>query len=138
MKDENCLFCKIIAGEIPSKKIFESENTFAFLDIFPVSKGHTVVVPKTHCYNLLDAGDEIIGPFFKDLKKVAALVHEKLGSEESGFNIVQNNFPAAGQVIPHLHYHIIPRMKGDGLVKLKIAKNQASNEELDSVLSEII
>ena len=102
---EDCLFCKIIRGEIPAKKVYESDNVFAFLDIFPIAKGHTVVIPKEHYYNLLDFPDDAIGPYFTELKKIAALLKEKLGGD--GFNIIQNNFPSAGQVVPHLHYHIL-------------------------------
>jgi histidine triad (HIT) family protein len=132
MKSKDCLFCKIVGGEIPSKKVFESEKTLAFLDIMPLTKGHTVVVPKTHCYNLLDISESDIEPFFKDLKKIAALLKEKLNMD--GFNIIQNNFPAGGQVVDHFHYHIIPRMEGDKVVKLKHNTPKAEDAELNEVL----
>lgn len=132
---EDCIFCKIIAGQIPSKTIYESVNVKAFLDIFPVSEGHTVVVPKKHYYNLLDMPDKELGPFFEDLKKVAQILKDKLRCD--GFNVVQNNFPAAGQVVPHFHYHIIPRMTGDEKLKLKVAKKQATTEELDSIAGKL-
>jgi histidine triad (HIT) family protein len=130
---EDCLFCKIIRGDIPSKKVYESENVFAFLDIFPIAEGHTVVVPKNHFYNLLDFPDEEIGPYFIELKKIATILKDKLGGD--GFNILQNNFRSAGQVVPHLHYHIIPRKEKDGVIKLKISKQKATDEELDRILS---
>ena len=135
MHDANCLFCKILQGEIPSKKVFESEKTYAFLDIFPVSPGHTVIVPKDHYYNILDMPEKDIAGFFLDLKKIAQLLKEKLHLD--GFNILQNNFPAGGQVIPHCHYHIIPRMQNDGKMKLQTAKTQATNEELDHISNQI-
>ena len=130
MEKKDCLFCKIIKGEIPSRKIFESNNTFAFLDIAPKREGHVVLIPKIHYYNLLDIPEEEIKPFFQDLKKVASIVKEKMNAE--GFNIIQNNFPAAGQVVPHFHYHIIPRNKEEG-TSIKNLPKMASNEELDKI-----
>ncbi|UYP46453.1 hypothetical protein NEF87_002738 [Candidatus Lokiarchaeum ossiferum] len=131
MNDPECLFCKILAGEIPSYKVFESEFTLAFLDIAPVSEGHTVVIPKNHYYNLLDIPENEILPFFNDLKTVANLIKTKLGCE--GFNIVQNNFPAAGQVIPHFHFHIWPRISSDKLSHFQRNPEIANKEEIESV-----
>lgn len=129
---EDCTFCKILNGDIPSKCFYESNSVVAFLDIFPAAPGHTVVIPKEHYYNLLDFPNEKIGIFFQELKKVAGILKEKLGSD--GFNIVQNNYPAAGQVVPHLHYHIIPRKEGDNAFKMKAAPTKATEEELDGIL----
>ena len=131
MEKKDCLFCKIIKGDIPSRKIFESNNTLAFLDIAPKREGHVVLIPKKHYYNLLDIPEEEINPFFKDLKEVASIVKEKMNAE--GFNIVQNNFPAAGQLVPHFHYHIIPRNKEDRTSKKNIPPKMASKSELDRV-----
>jgi histidine triad (HIT) family protein len=130
--DKDCLFCKIISGQIPSKKVFENEEVFAFLDIFPIASGHTVVVPKNHCMNLLDFPENEISPFFSALKQIAGMLKNKLGAD--GFNIIQNNFPAAGQVIPHYHYHIIPRREGDNAIHFK----QKAAKEEDSVLDAIL
>lgn len=132
---EDCIFCKIIKGDIPSKRFYESNSVMAFLDIFPAALGHTVVIPKEHYYNLLDYPDEKISSFFQELKKVANLLKQKLGSD--GFNIVQNNFPAAGQVVPHFHYHIIPRKEGDNAFKMKSSPTKASEEELNVILSKL-
>lgn len=135
MLEENCLFCKIIRGEIPCRKVFETENTLAFLDISPMTAGHTVVVPKKHYYNLLNIPEEEIKPFFLDLKKISEFLKERLKFD--GFNILQNNFPAAGQVVDHFHYHIIPRRKGGH--KLPITKDPAlaTDEALNEMLKKL-
>ena len=110
---DDCIFCKIIAGEIPCAKVYEDEQTFAFLDLSPVAKGHTLVVPKKHCPTLLDVPPSMGEALVKALQLVAAAVQEETGS--SGFNCIQNNFSAAGQVVFHSHWHVIPRTGGDGL-----------------------
>ena len=103
----NCIFCAIAAGEIPSFKIYEDELVLAYLDINPFSKGHTLVIPKAHSSGLLDTSDEMLAAVIARVKKVAAHLKEKLGCE--GFNILQNNGAAAGQTVMHLHFHIVPR-----------------------------
>ncbi|MBA7556715.1 Protein hit [subsurface metagenome] len=135
MSDKDCLFCKIIDGQIPSYKVFENDLVLAFLDIFPLSYCHTIVIPKKHYYNFLDMPEDDMGSFFKELKKISLLIKEKLKID--GFNIVQNNFPAAGQVIPHLHFHIIPRMKGDGPLKMIPGKVQAKEDDLRKIIKKI-
>ncbi len=107
------LFQKIISGEIPSHKLYEDENTFAFLDISPASPGHTLVVPKKQSRNFLDADDETVMNTMKTVRKVANSMKSALGAE--GINIIINNEPAAGQIVFHFHVHIIPRYKGDEL-----------------------
>ena len=111
MKD--CIFCKIIRGELPSAKVYEDEQAVAFLDIHPVRPGHTLVVPKTHCKNLVDCDPEALSAMMKITQKVARAVVAGTGAE--GFNLGVNNGAPAGQVIFHLHLHIIPRNTGDGL-----------------------
>jgi histidine triad (HIT) family protein len=135
MTSEDCLFCKIIEGAIPSKKVHDTENMFAFLDINPITEGHTVVVPKFHCVNLLDFPDDKLDAFFKDLKSVALLLKEKLGAD--GFNLLQNNGAAAGQVIYHAHYHIIPRKEGDNAFKFP-PHMEVTPEQLDETLKKIL
>lgn len=131
----NCIFCKIIKGEIPCRKVYETENTLAFLDISPITEGHTVIIPKNHSYNLLDFPEIEILPFFIDLKKVAILLKEKL--QIDGFNIVQNNFPAAGQVVNHFHYHFIPRMENGPKLKLKHDPKLATDDALNKIHSKL-
>lgn len=108
----DCLFCKIIAGDIPSEKIYEDDHVFAFLDINPVNPGHTLVVPKMHSQNLYDTDDATLASIMAAVKKIAIAVKQAVSAD--GINIEMNNDPAAGQVIFHIHVHIIPRSKDDG------------------------
>ncbi|MHA1723759.1 MAG: HIT family protein [Promethearchaeota archaeon] len=135
MSDNTCIFCKIVQKEIPSKIVFENEDNLAFLDINPITEGHTIVIPKKHYNTLEDLPDDEVFKLFQVVKKVATLLHEKLNID--GYNIVQNNFKAAGQEINHSHVHIIPRTLGDMKFKLSIPKTSATSEELDRVLSKI-
>ena len=113
MKND-CVFCAIAAGEIPSFKVYEDDLVLAYLDINPFSKGHTLVIPKEHSKGLLDTDDETLAAVISRVKKVAAHVAASLGCD--GFNILQNNGEAAGQTVRHLHFHIVPRWTGDPLV----------------------
>lgn len=133
--EDDCLFCKIVRGEIPSKKVFEDEFTLGFLDIRPISKGHTIIIPKNHYETLGDIKEEDIAHLFETVKKVAQLLYDKLHID--GYNIVMNNYEAAGQVIFHSHVHVIPRNKRDGLIKLDVPKKEASEEHLNMVLSQL-
>jgi histidine triad (HIT) family protein len=135
MYEEDCLFCKIAREEIPSKKVFENDTTLAFLDIRPMTEGHTIVIPKNHYETLADISDEDITNLFQSVRKVAQILYNKL--EIDGYNIVMNNHEAAGQVIKHSHVHIIPRSKRDGLIKLEIPKKEASEEQLNDVLNQL-
>jgi histidine triad (HIT) family protein len=113
MIDNNCLFCKIIKGEIPCFKVYEDEYAVAFLDIKPSSYGHTLVLPKNHVVNVEEASEEDLARTWAAIKKVGKSLKDNLGIK--GYNIYENNDPIAGQVIPHLHFHVIPRYDGDGL-----------------------
>jgi len=107
----DCLFCKIIANEIPAYKVYEDDNFLAFLDINPVNLGHTLVVSKIHHRNLLDMPEDLttkLGPLLKQLAQAT-----KGAVKADGFNIIWNNEPVAGQLIYHSHVHIIPRFTGD-------------------------
>ena len=132
MLDPECIFCKIIKGEIPSRKVFETDNTYAFLDISPMSKGHTIVIPKNHYYNLIDIPENEIDTYYTDLRKTVIFMKDRL--EFNGFNILQNNFPVAGQVVGHFHYHILPRYSDEKKI-LELKKNAeiATNDALDAV-----
>ncbi len=108
--NENCLFCKIAKGEIPSTKVYEDDYVLAFLDIAPVEKGHTLIISKEiHSEALLETPDEIIAKLLAVAKRIG---NAMMKSGFGGFNIVQNNYPDAGQTIPHIHIHVIPRTKG--------------------------
>ena len=126
---------KIIKGDVPSSKVYEDDDVLAFLDIFPVSKGHTVVAPKYHCLNLLDFPDDRIEKYFTVLKKLTITIKNKLRAD--GINIIQNNYSAAGQVIDHMHYHIIPRWKDDGALMLRQSKTKAEPDELEEISKQI-
>ena len=112
MKND-CIFCAIAAGEIPSFKVYEDDDVLAYLDINPFTKGHTLVIPKQHCTGLLDAEDSLLASIMPKVKKVAAHIKSALPCD--GFNILQNNGEAAGQTVRHIHFHIIPRYAGEPL-----------------------
>lgn len=108
----DCLFCKIISGDMPSHKVYEDEHTLAFLDINPVNPGHTLVIPKKHYKNLYETPDEVLAKLMAVVHKLSISIKESLKAE--GINIMMNNDPAAGQVIFHTHIHIVPRFENDG------------------------
>jgi len=125
----DCIFCKIASEEIPSTKLYEDGSVLAFLDIKPAAKGHALVIPKKHYHTLLDISHEELRELMAVVQKVAAAVVSTVPGVQ-GFNVIQSNNEAAGQVIPHLHFHIIPRSKGD---KLDFAweQGEAEKEELE-------
>jgi histidine triad (HIT) family protein len=107
MQDENCIFCKIVAGAIPSFQVYSDDEVLAFLDIHPVSPGHTLVIPKAHYANLSSTPEPIVNKVVLAAKRIATAVMEATGS--SGFNFSTANGSSAGQEVMHLHFHIIPR-----------------------------
>ncbi len=111
--EKDCVFCKIVSGEIPSTKIYEDENTLAFLDIRPVNPGHTLVIPKEHYRNILDIPEDEWEHVAKTARIVARAV--KAGAGAEGVNVSSSHEPSAGQEVFHLHLHIIPRFSSDGL-----------------------
>jgi len=113
MSDE-CLFCKIIKGEIPSYTLYEDEEILVFLDIFPVSKGHCLLIPKNHYETIHDVPAKDI-VFLSKLPEIATRM--KKITEATGINILQSNGEDAGQVIKHIHFHLIPRFPEDNLIK---------------------
>ncbi len=108
----DCLFCKIIRGEIPAAKVYEDEHTLAFLDIKPVNPGHTLVVPKTHAVGIADASDDALAAVVRVVKKIAPGILAAVGAD--GYNIGVNQGPIAGQLVMHLHVHVMPRFPNDG------------------------
>jgi len=111
--DNDCLFCKIIRGEIPCFKVFEDSNTLAFLDINPIAAGHVLVIPKHHSHDIHETPVEWVGKAFASAKRVAEAVQKTLNPD--GINIVQANGPGAKQSVFHFHVHVIPRAMDDGL-----------------------
>ena len=111
MKDNNCIFCKIAHGEIPSRTICENDKFRVILDLGPATAGHALVLPKEHFADLFEIPDDWAADAMKTAKAAAALIKEKLGAD--GLNIVQNNGETAGQTVHHFHIHLIPRYEGD-------------------------
>ena len=111
--DADCLFCKIIAGEIPCFKLFEDDETLAFMDINPANEGHALVIPKEHARDVYAISDAAITATVKTAKKIAAAVDKTLSPD--GLNLLQCNGPAAAQSVFHFHMHVLPRQEGDQL-----------------------
>lgn len=112
-KDDNCIFCKIVDGVIPCVKVYEDSRVLAFMDINPLSPGHTLVVPKEHHENIFEISPDDYGLISSVAAKIAHAVKKALNPD--GVNIMQLNGKAANQVVPHLHMHVTPRWIGDGL-----------------------
>lgn len=110
---ENCIFCKIANGEIPSATLYEDDDFRVILDLAPASKGHALIISKFHAANLYELPDELAAKAMMLAKKMAKKLTEELGCD--GLNIVQNNGAAAGQTVFHFHMHLIPRRKDDGV-----------------------
>jgi len=110
----DCIFCKIIRGEIPSGKIYEDDRVLSFVDINPINAGHSLVIPKKHYDTLFDIPPEELQACIMVCQKVARAIVKGVGA--TGLNIVQNNFRPAGQLIDHAHFHLIPRHEDDGFL----------------------
>ncbi len=117
MPENKCLFCAIAAGSIPAKKVYEDSSALAILDINPRNPGHTLVLPKKHYSTIFDMPSEDAGNFFRTVRKLASMVSN--ATKAQGINILQNNGLVAGQMVPHLHFHIIPRFANEGPVSLE-------------------
>lgn len=131
MRDENCIFCKIAAGEIPSATLYEDDDFRVILDLGPASKGHALILPKEHYRNLYDIDDETLAKAALLAKKMVKKLTDVLGCD--GYNIVQNNEPCAGQTVFHFHMHLIPRYEGD-----KVGLGWHMGELTDEVKEEIL
>ncbi|MFH0854321.1 MAG: HIT family protein [bacterium] len=130
---DNCIFCKIIMGYIPSYKIYEDDVVCAFLDIMPVSKGHTLVVPKVHYENIFDTPEDVLCKIISVIKKITPAVLKAVEAE--GFNLGVNNGTIAGQVVEHIHFHIMPRFNFD---RLKLWEGGAyESEEAEEIQARI-
>ncbi|MEG0438301.1 MAG: HIT family protein [Solibacillus sp.] len=129
----DCLFCKIIDGQIPSLKVYEDEHVFAFMDIMPLTKGHTLLIPKTHCKDLFEMPEDVARNLYAAAPKVANAI--KTAFNPVGMNTVNNNGAAAGQTVFHYHLHLIPRYdEKDGL---QVAWNSRQDEFPTEILTEI-
>jgi histidine triad (HIT) family protein len=133
----DCLFCKIVAGEIPSLKVYEDEHVFAFMDIMPLTKGHTLLIPKVHCQDLFEMPEDVAANLYKAAPKVANAI--KAAFDPKGMNTVNNNGAFAGQSVFHYHLHLIPRYdENDGLkVQWLSRQEEFSKEQLLDISSAI-
>ena len=132
MRDKDCIFCKIAAGEIPSATLYEDEDFRVILDLGPASKGHALILPKDHFRNLYDIDEEVAAKAMVLAKKMVKKMTDVLGCD--GYNIVQNNGEVAGQTVFHFHMHLIPRYKGDQ-VGLTWKPGTLSDEDRDDILA---
>ena len=135
MRKDDCIFCKIANGEIPSKTIYEDDMFRAILDLGPASKGHALLIPKNHAANLYELPDDAAGQALIVAKKLAIQMTDKLKCE--GFNLVQNNGEVAGQTVHHFHLHLIPRYTGDNQT-IAWVPGKPSQEELEAIRKEIV
>lgn len=134
MRDKNCIFCKIVAGEIPSRTLYEDEDFKVMLDVGPAAKGHALIVPKEHYANIYELPEEPAGKAMKLAKRMATHMTEVLHCD--GFNILQNNGEVAGQTVFHYHMHLIPRYKG-GEEMILWKTNHFSDEEMDALAKQL-
>ena len=134
MIDNNCIFCKIANGEIPSITLYEDEEFRVILDLAPATKGHALILPKSHFKNLYELPDETAAKVMKLAKKMATTMTEKLGCD--GFNIVQNNNEVAGQTVFHFHMHLIPRYENDNQ-RISWNPTEMTQDELEAVKKQI-
>ncbi|HEY1248592.1 MAG TPA: HIT family protein [Nitrososphaera sp.] len=138
MQDPNCVFCKIITGKIPARVLAENEKAMALLDAFPLAVGHTIVIPKQHYAKVQDMNEHDSLAVFELLWKVASAV--EVGSDVNGSTIAIHNGPDAGQEIPHMHIHIVPRKRSDGagaIHSMFKTKPKLSPQEMDSLRDKI-
>lgn len=134
MREETCIFCKIAAGEIPSKTLYEDEEFRVILDLGPATKGHALILPKNHYKNLFEMPDELAEKAMVLAKKMAVRMREKLHCD--GLNLVQNNEEVAGQTVFHFHMHLIPRYENDGQV-IGWKPGKPEEAELEEIKKEI-
>ena len=132
MKKEDCIFCMLANGDIPTRKIYEDDMFTVIMDNAPVTKGHALILPKNHYDNLYELPEDTAGKAFQLAKKLAVKMTERLHCE--GFNVLQNNGEIAGQTIYHFHLHLIPRYADDNR-DLRMEQTHPSEEEQDKILN---
>lgn len=131
----DCIFCKIVRNEIPSKKIYEDNDVIAFLDINPANPGHTLVASKRHFENIFDVDSNILSKMIQTTKIVAKTIKERLNAD--GINIIQNNGKYAGQLVNHIHFHIIPRFPNDKVL-ITYQRVQLQEKDLENIQKKLI
>lgn len=137
MSKEDCIFCKIIDGDIPSAKVYEDDYVYAFLDISQVTKGHTLIIPKTHTKNIYETPEDVASAFFARVPKVANAI--KKAYNPIGMNLLNNNEKPADQSVFHLHIHLIPRYgDNDGYTSnWQPHSDDYTTEDLQAIAKEI-
>ncbi|MBM7554124.1 HIT family protein [Thalassobacillus pellis] len=136
-QDTDCIFCKIINGEIPSAKVYEDDDVYAFLDISQVTKGHTLVIPKHHTKNVYETDEQTAEKLFARIPKIASAI--KSTYNPIGLNVLNNNGEAAGQSVFHIHIHLIPRYGSDDGFKpgWEVHADEYTPEDLQAIAQEI-
>lgn len=134
MRKDDCIFCKIANGEIPSKTLYEDERFRVILDLEPAARGHALVIPREHASDLYELPEETASQVLVLAKKIAVRMADKLHCD--GLNLIQNNGEAAGQTVPHFHLHMIPRYLKDGQ-KIGWVPGKPTQEELEAVRRQI-
>lgn len=134
MRDDNCIFCKLANGDIPTNTIYEDEDFRVILDNSPATKGHALILPKQHYADLFEIEDEMLAKAVKQAKKVIS--HEKSVLGCDGYNILQNNGEAAGQTVFHFHMHLIPRYAGENNI-IEWDHKEFSDDELKKICSDM-
>lgn len=135
MRKDDCIFCKIANGEIPSKTLYEDERFRVILDLGPAARGHALVIPREHASDLYELPEETASQVLVLAKKIAVRMADKLHCD--GLNLIQNNGEAAGQTVPHFHLHMIPRYLKDGQ-KIGWVPGKPTQEELEAVRKQIM
>lgn len=136
MKKDDCIFCKLANGDIPTRKIYEDDKFVVFMDMSPATRGHSLVVPKDHYANIYEMPAELAGEAMKVAQKMAIKMKDALHAD--GFNIVQNNGEAAGQTVFHFHMHLIPRYSGKEKEILFWEPQSMCAEDLDTTMETIL
>ena len=131
----DCVFCKIVKGEIPATRLYEDPDVLAFMDIGPVVKGHALVIPKAHHNPMMDAPPEILQKLITVVQRIAKA--QMKGLQADGINISQANGSVAGQMVPHIHFHVIPRFAAEGIHRNWSPKQYDSPQELESIAKQI-
>ena len=135
---DDCVFCAIVAGEIPARTVYETDSVVAFLDANPLSRGHTVVIPKPHARRVGDLDADLAGELFDAVASLAPQIQAAVDAD--GANVGVNDGAAAGQEVPHVHVHVVPRFEGDGGAPIHAvagARPDLSDDDLDAVADEV-
>lgn len=134
--DADCIFCRIVAGEVPATKVYEDTGTLAFLDIAPMASGHVLVIPKQHSTTITETSPSVLHQVIETVRRVAAA--QVRGLSATGINVFQANGASAGQVVPHVHFHVIPRSGDEGTPRSWTPGAYDSTDEAAAVAQAIV